>query len=199
MGAAYGYVRTTLRFTAGSATFEPDLFKHAVTITGERRLGDRWTLQLGVGATLAGELRIGGEAYTLDPGPLASVAASYRVVDETTHAPFVIASASLGASYGLTHVRGATRDPGASFVATDGRIGAAVGKTIGRTLSPYLAARAFGLPAYWTYRGADAVGTDTHHYQVGAGAVLRLGRVDLAAEFVPIGERAVVAGVGFAL
>jgi hypothetical protein len=190
-------VRTTLRFTAGDATFEPDLFKHAVTATIEKRLGDRWTLQFGAGATIAGELRIGGDAYTFDPGPLASIAASYRFVDERKSAPFVIGSMSLGASYGVTHVRGASGDPGASFTAFDGRVGVAVGKTIARTVSPYLLARAFGLPVLWTYRGADAVGTDTHHYQLGAGTVLRLGRFDLSAEIVPLGERAIVAGGGF--
>ena len=79
----------------------------------------------------------------------------------------------------------------------DGRVGIAVGKTIARTVSPYVALRAFGLPALWTYQSTSVTGTDAFHYQVGAGFSLRLGKADLMLELVPLGERAVVAGGGF--
>ena len=56
--------------------------------------------------------------------------------------------------------------------------------------------RGFGGPVYWTYQGASVLGTDTHHYQVGAGLALLVGRrVDLFVEGVPLGEQAVAGGV----
>jgi hypothetical protein len=51
----------------------------------------------------------------------------------------------------------------------------------------------------WSIAGASASGTDAYHYQLGAGVAVRAGRVDVAAEGVPLGERAVVVGVGLAL
>ena len=37
--------------------------KHAATLVGERRLGTRWSVQLAVGAAIAGELSFAGAEY----------------------------------------------------------------------------------------------------------------------------------------
>jgi hypothetical protein len=66
-------------------------------------------------------------------------------------------------------------------------------------VTPYVLARAFGGPVFWSLAGASVTGTDAHHYQVGAGLVIRARRVDIVAEGVPLGERTVVVGVGLAL
>jgi hypothetical protein len=62
-------------------------------------------------------------------------------------------------------------------------------------LGAYATVRAFGGPAYWAYGGSSQLGTDTHHYQVGAGGTLLIARrVDLFVEGVPLGEQALAVG-----
>lgn len=73
-----------------------------------------------------------------------------------------------------------------------------MGKTIAEVFTPYMLARAFGRPILWRYQGDYTVGNDKYHYQLGAGAVLRIGRFDLAAEGVLLGEKALVGSVGYA-
>ena len=73
------------------------------------------------------------------------------------------------------------------------------GRQSPRVLSPYAVGRVFGGPVYWAYQGEDVTGTDTHHYQLGAGlTVVAFGRVNVFAEGVPIGERSFAAGTAFA-
>ena len=74
----------------------------------------------------------------------------------------------------------------------------AVGKTIAHVVTPYLLARAFGLPILWRYQDASTIGTDAYHYQLGAGVVVRVGAFDIDVEGVPLGERAIVGGGGYA-
>ena len=158
-------------------------------------MGSRTILFLGVGATLTGSLRVASMAYDVSPGPLLAVGVSYRLLDEKGAAPFVLLGATLGASLSGTALRGSTSGSD-SMIGTDLRASIAVGKTLLRTMSPYLTARAFGLPVLWTFQGQSVTGTDAYHYQVGAGFSLKLGRFDLALEMVPLGERAIVAGGG---
>ena len=88
---------------------------------------------------------------------------------------------------------------GSLYAALDLRLGALVGTTIAGVLSPYAVGRVFGGPVYWAYQGEDVIGTDAHHYQLGAGlTVVAFGRVNVFAEGVPIGERSFAAGTAFA-
>jgi hypothetical protein len=104
----------------------------------------------------------------------------------------VLLTGSLGASLSWTH-------PGSeSLLAFDGRVGVAAGKTIAHVVTPYLLARAFGLPVLWRNQGASVVANDAYHYQLGGGLVVRVGRFDLLVEGVPLGERALVGGAGWA-
>jgi hypothetical protein len=87
---------------------------------------------------------------------------------------------------------------GDTLTAIDARIGVAFGKTLWRTLGPYVAARAFGGPVSWKFRGEDTTGTDDYHVQLGAGLVATTPvGLDVFAEIVPLGERAVTAGAGW--
>jgi hypothetical protein len=145
-----------------------------------------------IGATTTGSLRAYGQSFDLSPGPLFTAAFSYRLLDEGAAAPFVLLTASLGASLVFTK-------PGDdAMTAFDGRIGIAAGKTIAHVVTPYALARAFGLPILWSYQGASVGGTDVHHYQMGAGVVARIGAFDALVEGVPLGEQAIVGGFGFA-
>jgi hypothetical protein len=122
------------------------------------------------------------------------------VLDEGTIAPFVLLTASLGGALAWTTPSGSGQAGGSqAFWAFDGRLGVAAGKTIAHVVTPYLLARAFGLPIVWREQGASTVGTDAYHYQLGAGVVVRMGAFDLEVEGVPLGEKAIVGGVGYAL
>jgi hypothetical protein len=130
------------------------------------------------------------------PGPVGGIAASLRALDEGTIAPFVLLGASAAGSVAWTAPPGASRTALSAF---DVRLGTAVGKTIAHVVTPYVLARAFGGPVFWSVAGASVTGTDVYHYQLGAGLVVRAGRVDVVAEGVPLGERAVVVSAGLAL
>jgi len=83
--------------------------------------------------------------------------------------------------------------------AFDARVGAMVGKTFG-PLTPYAVARAFGGPVSWTLGGEEVSGGDAHHYTVGAGAALRLGRrLNLGVEGMALGERSATLSASLAL
>jgi len=108
----------------------------------------------------------------------------------------VLFTASLGGALSWTTPTGG--GDAQSFWAFDARIGVAAGKTIAHVVTPYLLARGFGLPILWRYQGASTIGTDAYHYQLGVGVVVRVGPVDIDVEGVPLGERAIVGGGGYA-
>jgi hypothetical protein len=192
---SYGASWTRLKLTADGDTNEAVFSKQAVTASVERRVGDRWTLGGMLGSTTTGTLDAYGQSFALSPGPLAAFVASFRVLDEGAVRPFVLLSGSLGASLSWTS---AANQPSNAMTSIDARLGVAAGKTIAHVLTPYLVARVFGGPILWKDVGASVVGTDVYHYQLGAGAVLRLGRFDLLVEGIPLGEQALVGGAGMA-
>jgi hypothetical protein len=166
-------------------------------------VGTRWNLGVALGSTLVGKLQLdgappGSSTFDLSPGPLLTLTGSFRALDEGTVAPFVLLTASLGGAVSWTTPSGSTGAGSQAFTAFDGRLGVAAGKTFAHVVTPYLLARAFGLPILWGYEGSSTVGTDRYHYQLGLGVVVRLGACDLDVEGVPLGERAIVGGAGYA-
>lgn len=196
-GVAGAFSDTRLTFSRGGGSADASFTHYAATASLDRRIGDRWTLGGMLGATLGGSLDVDGVSSTLSPGPTGGVTASFRPLDEGTVAPFVLLSTSVAASLAWTTPAGG--GPSATFTAFDVRLGAAAGKSIAHVVTPYVLARAFGGPVLWSIAGAQATGTDAYHYQLGLGLVVSLGRVDVVAEGVPLGERAVVVGVGVGL
>ena len=78
-----------------------------------------------------------------------------------------------------------------------GRLAVVVGRTFLDVFSPYLAARVFGGPVFWTARGNGEVGTDWYHYQFALGFVVTLpAGLDVYAECAPLGERRCAGGAG---
>jgi hypothetical protein len=153
------------------------------------------TLQAGAGGAFGGSLTLPDGQHDFSPGPMAAVGASWRVVDSR---PFVVLSSQLTFAAATTQLRGPT-ESAVGYEAFDLRVGIVVGWTVLDVLSPYALTRAFGGPVYWHYRGGAVIGTDVSHYQVGAGLAARITqRLDLFAEGVPLGERAVALGVGMA-
>jgi hypothetical protein len=187
---------THLELATEGTTREASFSKQAVTAALERRVGNRWTLGAALGSTLVGSLRPPGATYNVSAGPLLTLTGSFRAVDEGKVAPFLLFTASLGA--GVSWTTPSAGGPSQSFWAFDGRVGVAAGKTLAHRVTPYLLARAFGLPVLWRYQGAATVGNDAYHYQLGLGGVVRIGSFDLDVEGVPLGERAIVVGGGYA-
>jgi hypothetical protein len=155
----------------------------------------RLLFEAGVGATLGGSLALPAGTYDFSPGPTASVGADWRVFDNRR--TFVLLTSGLSFSASRTHL---AEQPSVGYEAFDLRLGGQLGVTIANVFQPYAVARAFGGPVYWHYLGNAVTGTDTHHYQIGAGAGLRVSRlVSVLVEGIPIGERALSLGVGVAL
>jgi hypothetical protein len=152
------------------------------------------TLQLALGATLGGTLNMPDGRYDFSPGPTALLGASWQVVDRDV---FVLLTSALSFSAARTR---SPLNSSAGYEAFDLRLGAEVGTTVFKVFRPYIPARVFGGPVYWHYRGASVTGTDIYHYQLGAGMVLRLAnRINLYAEGIPLGERAVSLGLALTL
>lgn len=192
LGVSAGGFASTLRF---GGRFDADVREESVIGSFEWHPRPKLAVGLTAGAVVHGTLKTQGTTHDVGPGALAAATASWLFVDGAGEAPFVLGSVTGGAS----HVTTTEQIPGAratGLTAFDLRLGVAAGKTFG-PVSPYLLARGFGGPVKWRFAGAGVTGTDTHHYQLGLGLVARLpARIDLSAEFVPLGEQALSLGAG---
>ncbi|HTL32937.1 MAG TPA: hypothetical protein VL326_07425 [Kofleriaceae bacterium] len=117
-----------------------------------------------VGALLDGGLEPG--AHDFDPGFVVAVGATHQWPFGDGQW-FVAGSVGLSVARASTHMAGGGGD--AHFTAGDARGGAIVGRTFGRIWNPYVLARGFGGPVWWTVDGEAVSGTDTRHFQLGAG------------------------------
>ncbi len=187
VGADYSFTSTSLHFDSGLHVSQE---RNTSLVTLDYRPIRRVTVEIGAGPFLGGSIMASSVRYAMAPGFASVVGASWRVVDASGAIPFVLLTSQI--SFGSSSTPGSV-----AYDALDLRVGAAVGTTFWDVLTPYVVGRAFGGPIYWHYQGAAVVGTDDHHWQVGAGFSLRLGRrVDLFAEGVPLGELGVSAGAG---
>lgn len=190
VGVGGGYTSTAIRFGDG-LTF--DETRTVAVATLDYRFTPRWTFELGAGALLDGQLRGQGTEHDFSPGGLAVAGASYRILDADGFRPFVLLSSQISSVFAST--RGSTGT--AAYDALDFRLGVASGYSIARIVAPYALARAFGGPVFWRFQGQSHTGTDTHHYQLGAGVSFLIAkRIDVFLEGVPLGERALSAGAG---
>jgi hypothetical protein len=187
LGVEDSFTSTGLHFDGG---LRVNQVRDASLVTLDYRAARRVTLEVGAGAFLGGRITAGSGRYAMAPGFASAFGASWRVIDADGVIPFVLLTSQI--SYASSNTAG---DVG--YNAFDLRLGAAVGTTLWKILTAYAVGRAFGGPIYWRYQGASIVGTDDHHWQVGAGFSLLLARrIDLFAEGVPLGELGVAAGAG---
>jgi hypothetical protein len=146
---------------------------------------------LSLGGLVAGRI----EGRELGPGVQLALGASYLAKRERSHQrwPFVLLTGSLAGAF----ADGVADDGDHHYLALDGRVGVAVGKSLAKgRYTGYLAARAFGGPVMWRRGGEDVSGGDRYHVTVGAGATFRVpGVLDLGIELMPLGERSVTASV----
>lgn len=185
-----GWFSTELELGDGEVSLSETTIMAAATY----HPGPSFGFELGLGAILDGE--IGGHQGDVAAGAAASAAATWLALFEGARRPFLLLSLSLAASN-----TDAVSDDGQAhgLSAFDARIGGMVGKTFGPA-TLYGVARAFGGPVTWTLAGEEVTGGDAHHYSVGAGGALRLGRrLNLAVEGMPLGERSAVLSASLGL
>jgi hypothetical protein len=192
VGVSSLYTSTALRFSGSMRAPET---RYAALAALAYLPTPRLVLQAGAGATFGGKLRLPDGQHEFSPGPTASLGADYRFFDDGRW--FALLTSVLSFSAARTRLAG---NPSVGYEAFDVRVGAQFGIDIADTLRPYATARAFGGPVFWRYGGAAVTGTDTHHYQLGAGLGVRISRqLSAYAEGIPLGERAVSVGVGVLL
>jgi hypothetical protein len=183
------YTSTSLHFTGDT---HADETRAATVVSLSYAPVRAISVEAGLGAALGGKLTLPDGTYDFSTGPTATLGASWRVVDRK---PFVLLTSQVSFTGAQTRRANVT----AAYDAFDLRLGAVVGTTLWDALSPYALARVFGGPVYWAYAGQSVTGTDTHHFQIGAGfAWLIVNHVDLFVEGVPLGEQSVAAGVSVA-
>jgi hypothetical protein len=192
IGASYAFTSTALRFDGEHRVDEE---RHAVLVTVDYRPSRRMTLQAGAG-TFLGDIWSATEHSRIDPGFAGAIGGSYRVLDADGAIPFVLLTGQLSAAATTTVSPGEAR---VGYTAFDVRLGAVVGTTVLDVLTPYVVGRAFGGPIFWRYQGEAVSGTDIYKYQVGGGLAVSIARrFDLFVEGVPLGERGLAGGGGFA-
>jgi hypothetical protein len=148
-------------------------------------------LQAGAGVSPDGSLTLPEGTYDFSPGPIVSLGLDWRVWDNGRW--FALLTSTLSFSATQTHFADGSA---VGYQALDLRLGGQFGVELFEWLRPYALARVFGGPVFWHHAGEAVTGTDTHHFQVGAGLALRIGRTWSAfAEGVPLGERALAIGV----
>ncbi|HEY5927165.1 MAG TPA: hypothetical protein VIV11_36005 [Kofleriaceae bacterium] len=189
-------MRTRLKFD-NDATF--DLDEQAANAFGAYATASGWSFRAAIGALIDGTLEGNEMPGTHDLGPgvmgAVSVAKQWTLGDGQW---FVAGSATLSAVRASTHETGAADDP--SLTAGDLRIGAMAGRAFATIWKPYIMGRAFGGPVAWTIAGESVVGSDTHHYQLGAGlSVATAFGLTLVVDVSALGEQSASLGFGWRL
>jgi hypothetical protein len=190
VGANGLFTSTRLRFSGGLRAEERRAAALALVAYVPSR---EWVLQAGAGAALGGSLELAEGRLDFSPGPLFALGADWRLLDDGRW--FGLLTSLLSVSLAWTE---GAREPRTGYQAVDVRLGGQFGVDLGGLARPYLAARVFGGPVFWRYAERDVTGTDTHHYQLGAGLGVRVTRdLHVFAEVVPLGEQALSGGVGW--
>lgn len=172
-------MRTHIEFDAG--TFE--LQEQAVTAFAGYSDPSGWSYRGSLGVIVDGSI----DDHDMTPGGVVGVGAARQW---TPGGFFVTGSAGVSVAF--------TSSNDERFTAGDFRIGAIAGRTFG-IVSPYVLARGFGGPVWWTVDGMSTVGSDTRHFQLGAGLSLTTGSLTVVANLSALGEQAASLGVSWRL
>jgi hypothetical protein len=195
VGAGAGAIRTRINFDDDQAY---DLEQQAITAFGGYTLHSGWSLRLSAGVITGGQLERDDAPlrFELRPGGMIGFAGSRQWTPGdgrwfvTGTGSFSVALASTRSDEGATEL----------FTAGDLRIGAIAGRTFAGRFSPYLLARAFGGPVFWTIAGESVSGGDDSHVQLGAGLSVSLpGKVTASVDVSAVGEQALSLGVSYQL
>ncbi|HKO48522.1 MAG TPA: hypothetical protein VJV79_12410 [Polyangiaceae bacterium] len=192
------YTSTRLRFSGG---IHADQVRYATLATLAYLPTATLVVQVGVGAAFGGSLTLPDGEYLFSPGPVAALGADFRAFDDGRY--FLLLTSGLSVASARTHAKNEAsegHETSQNYRAFDVRLGAQFGVELARGVRPYLAARVFGGPIFWRYQQEAVTGTDTRHYQLGAGLAVSLSKaLNVFAEGIPLGEQAVAVGVGMNL
>lgn len=192
LGVSGLYTSTRLRF---SGALHADQTRYATLGTLAYLPTPRLVLQVGAGAAFGGSLTLPDGKYHFSPGPTGVLGADFLAFDDGKY--FLLLTSGLSFAASRTHLGS---EPSVGYQAFDLRLGTELGVQLAQLFRPYAVARVFGGPVLWRYQDQSVTGTDTHHYQIGAGVGIHASKaVNLFVEGIPLGERAVSFGVGLAL
>ena len=198
IGVSYGYTSTVLFFNDLRAPTE----RHAVMASYEHPMKGHWTLEAGAGSLLSGFLLTPSGKANFAPGVLADVSLSHLVVAPRGYArPFLLLSFSLAGAWAQTSI--AETSATANYVALDFSFTAAAGASVKlgkHAITPFIAGRLFGGPAFWSYAGNSELGGDAYHYALGPGLALSFfhSRVGVSFGASLLGEKSAKAGISVA-
>ena len=184
-------MQSTLKFTGDR---ELDITQYAVSATASYVRASRWSLRASVGAVVGGALEGEGRTHDIGPGVVAAASVSKQWL---IRGFFVTGSLGMGVSRTSTTEGGGARQP--LFAADLFRAGVMAGRTFG-IVSPYVLARGFGGPVFWSLDAMDVRGTDTHYFQLGAGASLTTSSgLSFLLDVSALGERSASLGMSYLL
>jgi hypothetical protein len=198
IGLSYGWTSTVLFFNDLRSATE----RHAAMASYEHPMKGHWTLEIGAGSLLAGFLDTPTGKATFAPGVLADVSLSHLVIAPSGYArPFFLWSFSLAGVWSRTTI--AETSATADYTAFDFSATAAAGISmrVGKhSLTPFLAGRVYGGPAFWTYLGKPELGSDAYHYSLGPGFALSFfhSRIGVSFGASLLGEKSAKAGFSVA-
>ncbi|NVB81970.1 MAG: hypothetical protein HOV81_26550 [Kofleriaceae bacterium] len=187
-------MRTHVRFD-NDVTFE--LTERAATAFAGYSTPRGWSFRATFGALVDGSLSRDATPHDISPGLVGGVGVSrqWMLGDGRW---FITGSAGLSVAAASTHLAGAANDP--RFVAGDIRAGAIAGRTLAKIWNPYVLARGFGGPVWWTVDDMATTGTDTRHFQLGAGLSVAMSfGLTLTADVSALGEQAASLGASWRL
>jgi len=168
--------------------------QHAVSASLRHTTGRGWSLGGGVGVLAAGELVLEGRRHTYRPGGLVSVSASKELLDDPQGRMFLTTSWAAALTIAPTRDAFGTRG---LYGAVDFSGALALGGTIANVWSPYLSARAFGGPAWFTPAGGLVPGHDPDHHSLGCGSVFSLPKnLEIGVDAALVGAKGLTASAG---
>jgi hypothetical protein len=191
LGAAAATTLTTLSF---SGKRELDLSQYALAASVGYIGASRWSLRATFGMVLDGSLEGEGHTHDIGPGIVGGLSLSRHWAFGRW---FVTGSAGAGFSQTTTKENGGV-DERRKLTGIDViRAGVLVGRTFG-IVSPYVMARGFAGPVFWTLDAMRVTGTDTRRFQLGAGvSATTPSGVSLLLDVSVLGERGSSLGMAY--
>lgn len=196
VAASYGQFWSHLRF---DGDIEPTLNQHTVVGTASVIFGRRFDMSLSGGGILGGQLYDSRLLYEIVPGWLVSFQFGVRVLEEKKARPFM--RLFVATSFSMSHLKntvGNTHKGEEKFVASDVRLGIAVGYTLLENWQVYIAPKIFGGPVFWTHEGETIQGRDRYFFQAGVGSTVVLpAGLSVFVEGSAFGEQMISAGLAW--
>lgn len=189
---SYGQFTTEVEFSD-----RRDFVLHEKQVVASWSMGlrDGWGVGASVGLVIDGDLRGKAGRFDVQPGFVFALRGSKVWLQDERWWPFISTSVAVAVGWvGLQGLESGVPDE-ASVLAFDLRADLTIGKTLWRTLTPYVSVRAFGAPLV-LLDGDVTSGSDPHHYQLAFGAQVTLpGGVAVYVDWAPLGERSLSLGL----